>query len=213
MRSDAVEEFEVQCSLDAVLLQSDAVRRIKSCYRLNSAGSDDRLLEEGFGVDVIYLDYSKAFDSVSHRKLLDKIRLLGAPDILVQWIASFLSGREMRVSLGSDKSYWAQVLSGVPQGSVLGPLLFLIFVNDLPDWVINDMKMFADDTKIWKKIRNLEDSSSLQEDLVRLTEWSRKWLLHFNPEKCKVMHIAHDVKTVYSLAQQTLAETECEKDL
>jgi len=74
-------------------------------------------------------------------------------------------------------------------------------------------EMFVDDTKIWRKIKKLEDSSSLQDDLDRLTEWSRTWLLHFNPEDCKVMHIAHDVTTVYRLAQQTLAETECEKDL
>lgn len=83
-------------------------------------------------------------------------------------------------------------------------------MNDLPDWVINDMKMFTDDTKIWKKVQNLGDSSSLQEDLDRLTEWSRKWLIHFNTEKCKVMHKAHDMKTVFSVAQQALAETECE---
>jgi len=191
----------------------------KSCLTnlLETFEAWTRLLDEGFGVDVIYLDYRKAFDSVSHRKLLDKIRMLGIPDKLVNWIQSFLADRKMRVGIGSDKSFWAEVLSGVPQGSVLGPLLFLIFVNDLPDWVYNDMLMFADDTKIWSKIRNLEDRRLLQEDLDRLMQWSKKWLLKFNPDKCMVMHIGHNMQTVYTLTDQgtvrQLEETSTERDL
>jgi ribonucleases P/MRP protein subunit RPP40 len=121
-------------------------------------------MDEGYGVDGIYLDDSKAFDSVSHSKLLGKIKLLSVPEVIANWIGSFLKDRKMRVSLESERSFWAEVLSGVPQGSVLGPLLFLIFANDLPDWV------FADDTKIWRKIKHMVDSESLQEDLHKLAE-------------------------------------------
>ena len=74
---------------------------------------------------------------------------------------------------------------------MLGPLLFLIFVNDLPDWVKNSLQMFADDTKIWTKIKDTGDSELLQQDLDMLMEWSKKWLVAFNADKCKVMHIAH----------------------
>ena len=108
----------------------------------------------------------------------------------------------MRVRVGSHFLQQEDVWSGVPQGSVLGPLLFLIFVNELPDWVVNDMLMFADDTKIWTSIRSQQDSESLQENLCSLAAWSERWLLRFNPEKCKVMHIRHSVKTVYTLTPQ-----------
>ena len=79
----------------------------------------------------------------------------------------------MKLKIEGSSSFWAEVLSGVPQGSVLGPILFLIFVNDLPDWVINDILMFADDTKIWVKISNMENNKSLQDDLDKLVEWSK----------------------------------------
>jgi len=176
-----------------------------------------RLLEEGFGLDVIYLDYRKAFDTVSHRKLIEKIASLGFPQDLVDWIKSFLEQRRMKVKLGGSSSFWADVLSGVPQGSVLGPILFLIFVNDLPDWVVNDILMFADDTKIWAKISSLEDSKSLQDDLDKLVEWSKEWLLKFSPEKCKVMHVGHGRHTEYFLEDNGIAyklqEVSSEKDL
>ena len=89
----------------------------------------------------------------------------------------------MRVQVNGSFSDWFKVLSGVPQGSVLGPLLFIIYVQDLPQWVANSIMMFADDTKLWTRISKLEDSESLQQDLWKLAEWSKKWLLAFNPEK------------------------------
>jgi hypothetical protein len=109
------------------------------------------------------------------------------------------------------------VLSGVPQGSILGPLLFLIFVNELPNWIVNDMKMFADDTKLWTKISSPEDSESLQLDLDSLAAWSNEWQLYFNPEKCKVMHIGHPYDTKYYMHEEgTKVEVQSvveEKDL
>jgi ribonucleases P/MRP protein subunit RPP40 len=101
-----------------------------------------------------------------------------------------------------------EVLNGVPQGSVLGPLLFLLFVNDIPEWVCNSIRMFADDTKIWAQIRTAEDGDSLQRDWDRLVEWSNLWLLRFKPTKCKVMHVAHNFETKYSIQKDTLATTD-----
>ena len=101
---------------------------------------------EAWGVDV--LDYIKAFDSVAHRKLIDKLQILGIQGNKLRWIEQFLTARTMRVGVRGSFSDWIQVLSGVPQGSVLRPLLFLLFVNDLPEFVGN-LKMFADDTKLW----------------------------------------------------------------
>jgi len=103
----------------------------------------------------------------------------------------------MRVGIRGCFSEWISILSGISQGSVLGPLLFLLFVNDLPDWILTSMRMFADDTKIWTRIIATTDSVKLQNDLDSLTALSSKWLLHFNPDKCKVMHIGrhqHDTK-------------------
>ena len=131
----------------------------------------------------------------------------------MKWIEAFLVNRKMRTIINGYGSIWVEVLSGMPQGSVLGPLLFLLFVNDIPEWVRNSIRMFADDTKIWAKIRTAEDGDSLQRDLDRLVEWSNLWLLSFNPAKCKVMHIAHNIETKYSIQQDMLATTDEERDL
>ena len=102
-------------------------------------------------------------------------------------------------------SEWVAVLSGVPQGSVLGPLLFLIFLNDLPDWVVNGISMFADDTIIWRGIYTVEDKESLQDDLDKLMSWSEEWLLKFNPEKCKLMRIGHGLQTEYEMTENGIS--------
>jgi len=123
----------------------------------------------------------------------------------------------MRVRVRNSFSEWVSVLSGVPQGSVLGPLLFLLFVNDLPDWIRNNIRMFADDTKIWCVVKQVEDNLLLQKDLDSMAEWSEEWLLRFNPEKCKVMRIGHNIKTQYYMKDnginRRLMETDEERDL
>jgi len=135
----------------------------------------------------------------------------------MEWIRSFLSDREMRVVVRGQTSAWCSVFSGVPQGSVLGPLLFLLYVNDIPSHMRCSIKMFADDTKIWKVMFDESDSHDLQEDLVRLQEWNKKWLLQFNLDKCNVMHIGHCMATQYVMEQDgqswNLSEVTEEKDL
>ena len=108
-----------------------------------------RALDEGYGIDVLFLDYRKAFDSVPHQRLIVKLKSLGITGKLLSWLTNFLTSRIMRVGIRGCFSEWILILSGIPQGSVLGPLLFLLFVNDLPDWILTSIRMFADDTKIW----------------------------------------------------------------
>ena len=175
----------------------------KSCLTntLETLEAWTRLLDAGIGVDVVYLDYRKAFDTVPHKRLIRKLGSMGLGRGTVGWILDFLSDRRMRVQVNGSFSSWREVCSGVPQGSVLGPLLFLLFVNDLPDWIRTNIRLFADDAKLWKEISCLEDREELQADLDRLRRWSDEWLLEFNPIKCNVMHIGHDLKTEYSIQQ------------
>jgi len=175
-------------------------------------------LDSGYGVDVLFLDYRKAFDSVPHMKLLEKLEQLGIRNNLLRWIGKFLTARTLRVGVRGTLSYWIDILSGVPQGSVLGPLLFLLFVNDLPDWIGSNLKMFADDTKLWRTQRTAMDSEILQKDLDSLLEWSIKWQLRLNPSKCKLMHVGNRVGADYFMVDESgyrikIEEVKTEKDL
>lgn len=174
-------------------------------------------LDEGYGLEVVYLDYRKAFDTVPHKRLIDKIRNYGITGNILRWIEDFLRGRKTRVKVNGNYSEWLEVWSGVPQGSVLGPLLFLLFVNDLPDWIKSSIRMFADDTKMWRVIKTEEDRDILQCDIDKLMEWSDNWLLKFNQAKCKVMYIGEDIKKEYTLRNESgshsLMETVEERDL
>lgn len=132
----------------------------------------------------------------------------------MKWIESFLTSRKQRVVVKGAHSEWLPVHSGVPQGSVIGPLLFLVYVNDLLDGIQSSGKLFADDAKLYRRLRNASDSQDLQEDIDQLQEWSQKWLLQFNSEKCKVMHIGkHNPGCEYHMAGETLQTTTGEKDL
>jgi len=153
-----------------------------------------KALDEGLGIDVLYLDYRKAFDSVPHKRLIERINEYGITGKLLEWVRSFLYSRKTKVGIRGSFSDWFEVLSGVPQGSVLGPLLFLLFVNELPLWIVNNMRMFADDTKLWACIHSEADSQSLQDDLNKLVDWSNEWQLGFNPTKCKLMHIGQPLQ-------------------
>ena len=108
-----------------------------------------QVLEEGGSIDVVYMDLMKAFDTVPHHRLLCKLEAYGIQGKVLAWIRSFLLGRRQRVVVSGQKSDWSAVSSGVPQGSVLGPILFLVYVNDLPTCVRSGTKLFADDTKLY----------------------------------------------------------------
>ena len=175
--------------------------RGKSCLTnlLEALEEWTKALDDGFGLDIVFLDYQKAFDTVPHKRLLKKLKSYGISGNVLKWIEDFLLERRMRVVLNDSVTSWEQVLSGVPQDSVLGPLLFLLYVNDLPDVVKCSTKMFADDTKVWQIIRDKNDSLKLQKDLQSLEAWSEKWLLRFNAAKCKIMHMGRDSGIKYHL--------------
>ena len=128
-------------------------------------------LDEETSVDAIYMDFSKAFDKVPHRRLLLKARNAGVDGNVLRWLESFFIGRRQRVILRNGLSSWKSVTSGVPQGSILGPTLFLIYVNDLPDQICSTAKMFADDTKLYRNIISVEDCQDLKNDLDSLSKW------------------------------------------
>ena len=156
-----------------------------------------------YPVDIVYLDYQKAFDSVPHERLLNKLYAYGIRGIILTWIRNFLINRTQRVTVCGVSSNQANVTSGIPQGSVLGPLLFLIYVNDLPEVVKSTIKLFADDTKIYRVIKSDRDSAILQNDLLDIMKWSEKWQLPFNLTKCKVMHLGSQNKEFkYNLGER-----------
>ena len=145
------------------------------------------MIEHGEPFDIIFTDFSKAFDSVPHKRLMVKLEGYGINGDILRWIRSFLTGRTQCVNVDGVRSMWKKVLSGIPQGSVLGPILFVIFINDLPEDVLfNFCKMFADDCKLYGAVNQV---NLMQSDLTHMEEWSEKWQLPFNASKCKVMHL------------------------
>ena len=146
-------------------------------------------MEENEQIDAIFLDFSKAFDKVSPQRLAIKLHHYGIRGHLLEWIKSFLTNRCQRVMVEGQTSTPAPVTSGVPQGIVLGPLLFLIYINDLPLKVSSTTRLFADDSLLYRRIRSSEDDRLLQEDLDKLQVWEKEWQMSFNPTKCEVIRI------------------------
>ena len=169
-------------------------------------------------MDVILLDFAKAFDKAPFQRLLLKSSFYGIRDNTLQWISSFLHGRTQQVLVEGCTSEKLDVLSGVPQGTVLGPLLFLIYINNLPT-VCKSSKanLFADDTLLYRHIANDGDSTKLQEDLTALEDWESKWQMSFHPEKCTVLRITTNKRyrreTNYFLHGQRLQVSDSAKYL
>ncbi len=146
-------------------------------------------LGQGKQTDVIIMDFAKAFDKVSHWRLAIKLKNYGVTGAVNNWIQSFLSNRTQRVVCNGEASDWTPVHSGVPQGSVIGPILFLIYINDLPDDVKSTVRLFADDTIMYMTMSSENDAASLQQDLDKLAAWEDKWKMKFHPKKCSVLRI------------------------
>jgi len=168
-------------------------------------------LEDKEQVDMVVLDFSKAFDKVPHKRLLNKLWNYGIRGPTHKWIESFLVRRTQRVVVDGEQSDWADVLSGVPQGTVLGPILFLAYINDLPGTVSANTRLFADDCVIYRSIKSAHDCEGLQHDLDELQRWESNWCMQFNPEKCCIMSITRKKKRItseYTLHNQTLKHVE-----
>jgi hypothetical protein len=152
----------------------------------------NNILDSNEQCDVAYLDFSKAFDSVSHKLLIHKLYMYGIRSNLLSWFEDYLTNRSQHVVVNGANSDQVEVTSGVPQGSILGPFLFTLYINDMVQVIENPCKLFlfADDAKILARIRNAQDFLLLQANLENLFNWSVKWKLNFNIKKCKIMTIA-----------------------
>jgi hypothetical protein len=173
-------------------------------------------LDEGLDIDYICTDFQKAFDKVPHKRLIKKIENYGITNPIFSWIEGFLSRRYQRVSIEGEISNRMEDTSGTPQGSALGPMLFGLHINDLPDAVESEAYLFADDTNIFRLINSIDDLQILQNDLIKLENRSDKCLLKFHPEKCKHMNMHRtptEEEVKYKLLGQEISKVKDEKDI
>ena len=175
-----------------------------------------KILDEGKNADIVYLDFAKAFDKVPHGRLLAKMKSKGISGEVYNWIESWLKGRTQTVKVNDSESVPSNVKSGVPQGSVLGPPLFDIFIDDLDTCAeeISLLLKFADDTKGMQVIQGPGDRDKLQRALDKLVKWAEEWGMKFNIPKCKIMHLGRSNPCYeYTMDGVKLAVIEEEKDI
>jgi hypothetical protein len=171
-------------------------------------------IDQGDSVDAIFFDLAKAFDKVPHQRLMAKIKAHGITGSLFDWVQQWILGRQQCVCIDGTKSDWLGITSGVPQGSVLGPVLFLIYINDLDCTLTNWILKFADDTKLFGIANDTVACQSIQADVDKLVSWTLKWQMPFNVDKCSVMHYGHNnQRHSYWLQGVPLKVVESERDL
>ena len=172
------------------------------------------MLDKGEPVDIICIDFQKAFDKVPHQRLCRKLESHGINGNVLNWIQGWLKNRKQRVDINGSQSEWSGVSSGVPQGSVLGPVLFLICINDIDSAVDTLIKKFADDTKLYAGIKTEEQARSLQNSLHSVLKWGQDWQMLFNLNKCKDLHVGRNNPNVqYFMDGIPLENVTEEKDL
>ena len=191
-------------------------RAVTLVFFLTSVTTDER--HYFFILASVTMDFAKAFDKVPHKRLLYKLDFYGIRGSTHKWIDSWLSERSQKVVLDGRASDPVPVLSGVPQGSVLGPVLFLIFINDLPDNIRSSVRLFADDCVLYRNVKSPLDCQILQDDLNSLAKWEMDWQMKFNVSKCHSMrvtrlHPSRHIDFNYTLHQQTLEQVQSAKYL
>uniref|UniRef100_K7EWB1 Reverse transcriptase domain-containing protein n=1 Tax=Pelodiscus sinensis TaxID=13735 RepID=K7EWB1_PELSI len=188
----------------------------KSC-QTNLIAFFDRitsLVNKGEAVDVVYLDFSKAFDTVSHDILINKLGKYNLDGATIRWVHNWLDNRTQRVVINCSQSCWKGIISGVSQGSVLGTVLFNFFINDLDIGIERTLIKFADDTKLGGVATALEDRVKIQNDLDKLEKWSEVSRMKFNKDKCKVLHLGRNNQFhTYRMGSDCLGRNTAERDL
>ena len=195
-------------------------RKSRSCVSqlINTLDDFANCLRQHQQIDAILLDFSKAFDKVDHEGLLLKLEHLGIRGSLLDWTRSFLIDRTQRVVVDGKESTPSNVQSGVPQGTVLGPLFFLVYINDISKGLSKGTKLnlFADDSLLYRIIRSKEDIQILQKDLNLLQLWEIKWKMEFHPGKCQLLRITNKINPLhatYTIHNVPIAETDSAKYL
>lgn len=175
------------------------------------------VLDRGGTVDAVFLDFSKAFDKVDHAKLLEKLKKTVEDSEIINWIAELLKGRVQSVRVGTKISGEVEVTSGVPQGSVIGPFLFNVFINDIQVNIKSKIRLFADDCVLYREIKGKEDDTLLQDDLKAVNQWVGDNMMSLNSDKCKVVRFSRkrgeQVNNSYVLGDKTLEFVKCYKYL
>ena len=164
--------------------------------------------DKGKQIDMAILDFSKAFDTVPHKKLLHKLDQYGIRGPVHRWLTNFLTKRKMMVTLEGESSQQVTVDPGVPQGTVLGPILFLCHINDIPDAVKSSVRLLADDCLLYREINSQNDHNKLQKDLENLAKWAKNWGMKFNATKCYIMSIKKKTHTFYQLGGHILEQVD-----
>ena len=207
----------IMAHLDEYKLLSDrqhAFRKWHSCETQLITVINDwaKILDNKGQVDTFILDFEKAFDTPPHELLKSKLFGYGIGGKTLKWIDSFLCFRQQRVVVNGVKSDWAPVLSGVPQGTVLGPLLFSLYINDISSNIDSEIRLFADDCVCYREIKTVEDTLKLQTDIDRLGCWARKWGMRFQPVKCNMMQLTRKrtkkIQASYTLEGTVLENVE-----
>ena len=195
--------------------------RGKSCtgQRLSVLHRISKNLDSGKQTDILYFDIAKAFDTVDHNLLLNKLSQFGLTGNILQWFKNYLTGRQQRVLLNGVISDTLPISSGVPQGSILGPLLFLIYVNDLPSSISSPsvgISLFADDTKCFSIVESPADACALKTEARNVEKWALSRRLKFNPQKCKVLSVTrkhHPIVAEYTINSEIMQHVDTQRDL
>ena len=177
-----------------------------------------KALDDGLEVKAVFGDISKAFDRVWHKGLLLKLKSVGLSGSLLGWFQNNLSDRKQRVVLPGGSSTWVNINAGVPLGSILGPLLFLIYINDIVKDINSIIRLFADDTSLYFIVDSPEEASqTINQDLVRIFAWAEKWLVSFNPNKTEYILLSRKLNKPFHppviMNNQVITEVESHKHL